>query len=313
MLYFRGFQFFLYERCPFMLIGALSQSVNGVMIVSSFSKISWYLSCKLHPMKQICSGFNAYHTMFILFGLAVLVVSCNSYRFTQPQPVDKKNLELFPKELRGMWFNEEDRESGVWVEARYIGIVETDEEKIMPGEWPLLDDTGKFVYPANSLRGMKTIHYDSLKHATDTADNFILKNGVAYEINGYSKLLEKGHPYTTDSDSIVVQKKDTFFMDLGKNAVLRKLNKSFYVLCYDLNPRLEEKGWWEMVVIEKTDKNTLNLWYCSTKLETHASMFYESSGNFYYNSAWTAEEMLRLIKDNAFRPDCKLIRGSEYK
>lgn len=258
-------------------------------------------------MKQIGSGSNIYKQLLMLFGVAVLIVSCNSYKFSQPQPVDKKNIEVFPKELRGMWAKEGE-DPGVLVEGKHIGIIEWGEEKIMTGAWPHLDDTGKFIYPGNALRSLKTIHYDSLKHPTDTADNFLLKNGFAYEINGYSKLLEKGHTYTIHNDSILVNQADTIFIDLGKNAVLRKLNSNFYVLSFDLNQRFEEKGWWELVVIEKSDRDTIKLWYCDTKLETNTSMFYEAPGNYYYNSAWTAEEMLQLIKDSAFKPDTRLIR-----
>ncbi len=258
-------------------------------------------------MKQQYQRCHRFRYISILFCLSLFLYSCDTYNFSRPQPVDKENIYEFPMDLNGYWVAEEESDS-LYISKKHVDFFIREVEKIVPGAWPRLNDTGGYVYPSYPGTAFQTIEYDSLKKPVDTINNFLLKDNYAYAING-KHLLEKGYPCRINDDSIIVMKNDTVSIDLGQNAFLRRLNKDFYVLNLHIkNMLFDQNGWWQLVIIERK-KDTVNLWYCNDKLLKQSSILYEYGSENYLDSKWTTTDMLRLMEEGSFSIDNRFKRA----
>ncbi len=260
-------------------------------------------------MKQIFISCKLLPGLLLLFCLSIILYSCDNYNFSQPLPVDQKNIYQFPKNFRGDWQEDESAVS-IYISKTHIDFFTKDSEKIIDGAWPRLNDTGGYVYPSVAYNTLKTIRYDSLKRPVDTISNYLVRDNYAYPVND-KQLLEKGYPCQVDNDTIIVLKDDKVSIDLGQNAFLRKLNKKFYVLNLHIKPRLlDENGWWWLVIIEIKEKQSLNLWYCTSKMLEQPSLLYEYRNENYFDSKWKTADMIRLMKEGSFSMENKFIKPS---
>jgi hypothetical protein len=232
-----------------------------------------------------------------------------------PQPVDKNNIEEFPKDFRGSWFDEEEGEAIYYqVNRKNVSIVMRDTIKIVSGAWPVLTKNGEFLKVPSSFVPFSSITYDSLKRPVDTSSNYVVAGDLIYELQD-GNLLKRGHSFYAIKDSIYLLKNDTLYIDLGQNAFLRRLNKNFYMLNI-LNRALgntsaELNDWWQLVLLEKNDQRSFNVWENSSKLEKLPCMFYPRdslTGLHYYNCAWTTDELLRLIREGYFQLNTTMYR-----
>ncbi len=267
-------------------------------------------------MKQGHPRCVSFRYLIILFCTSFIFYSCHTYNFSHPQPAGKENIEEFPKDFRGNWISEEGDEM-IYIGKRHANLTRKDGmQKIVKGAWPKIDDTGAFVFNnPYYYRSFQIINYDSLRRPVDTSTNFMVRGNYIYGMDGKG-LLGSGYPYRVDNDTIIMIKNDTFTLDLGRNAFLRKLNNQFYVLNIS-NSILggfldgENSNWWQVLILEKKDKQLINLWSCEDKITLNPSMFYDHDGNYYFDSEWTAEEMLQLIKDGNFSDGDKLTRAGK--
>lgn len=267
-------------------------------------------------MKQSSHGVCSIPGLIMLFGLPVLFSSCNAYNFSQPQPVDKINIYEFPKEFIGQWFAKNEPESDCYIiTSKNVLLIMHDTERIVNGAWPQLTDSGDYLYPPDQSRGFKTINYDSLKKPVDTIDHFLVRGQYIYERDP-ERFLGKGYPYGIKNDTIIIIKNDTTCIDLGKNAFLRQLSKNFYVLNirktildYD-----EFNDWWQIMILEKKEDQTVNIGECTDKAGELSCMFYDRSSKsdiFYFDCQWTTADMLRLVKEGYFEVSSNNYKGAK--
>ena len=62
----------------------------------------------------------------------------------------------------------------------------------------------------------------------------------------------------------------------------------------------ENNSWWQFFILEKTAANSFKEWECSTKTKTLPSMIYPANSKaelYYFNSKWTAADMMQLMKE----------------
>jgi hypothetical protein len=261
-------------------------------------------------MKLQFQSWRQLQSAILLFCLSIVLYSCDTYNFSRPQPVDKENIYEFPKAFRGYWVGEEDNDS-FHISKTHIDFFIKDSEKIVDGAWPRLDHTGGYIYPSVAYSTLKTIRYDSLKRPVDTISNYLVRDNYAYRVNE-KQLLEKGYPCQVNNDTITVLKDDKVSIDLGQNAFLRKLNNNFYVLNLHIKPRLfDENGWWQLVIVEIKEKQSINLWYCTTELSKIPSLLYEYSNENYFDSKWTTADVLRLMEEGGFSTESKFIKPTK--
>jgi hypothetical protein len=241
--------------------------------------------------------------------LAVFLYCCTTYNFSQPQPVDRKNIYTFPKKFRGVWGSEitpkdsanAELEKGTYsfvLNKHYLRFTQTREENIL-------------------LKNLKEIIYDSLQKKMDTITHYVLHEGYIYSVDA-SGLLDEPHAYHLENDTITIFENDTIYVDLGKNAFLRKLNKNFYVL--NMRNFLIDQGsmGWYLVILEKEHKGILAYLECGDKSTTLPSMFYakhseNGGGSYYFNSKWTSVEMLQLIHQGYFDTSETLVKQKRIR
>jgi hypothetical protein len=243
--------------------------------------------------------------------LLFFISSCDTYNFSQPQPVDKENNYEFPKEMLGYWDNKTQNEK-IRINTNNVEFITfTDSERIATGAWPRLNSIGGFEASPCPAGSLKTIHYDSLKRPLDTIVNYLVRGQYIYFLQSDSSL-ENGYPYLVVEDTMIILKSDTFFIDLGRNAFLRKLTDKLYVL--NINNRIlgalnkgDNKPWWLVIILQSKDKE-LQILKWTDKITEQPSMIYDHSGDYYFDSKWTAAEMMQLINNGNCKAGDNLTR-----
>ena len=286
------------------------------------------------------SGSGLFNVMIII---SFLFTSCDSYNFSGPQPYDKEKIYQFPDAFLGRWkekdtvkvsevnapvggkggdhFNlnhdqqnkktvgKADEDSAFYcIYRNYLILVNVEKEQILTGAWPKLNNKNELVYPAQGFGRLYEIQYDSLNRPVDTVSKYIISGNKIYKKESDHFLL-RGYDYTREKDTITILKKDSFYIDLGQNAFLRKLTENLYVL--NINNRVlgldggggEMNQWWTLYVLEITGDGKINRWQCNNKASELPCMFFDrtsQSDQLYFDCRWSTAEMLRLMKEGYF-------------
>ncbi len=247
-----------------------------------------------------------YNLLIFIFCLPFCIISCDSYNFSVPQPVEKENMYEFPQVLRGTWKSEDDNDI-IYISKNYASLRSTGKEKIVRGAWPVLNDKGNFTYPPHLYKSFYTVRYDSMKNPIDTLTNYLLDGENIYKVNEEGKL-GKGNNYQIEKDTIIFLNNEVVTIDMGRNAFLRKLNNEFYVFNF-LNSILgTDNPWWQITILQIKAGEQLVIWDCTEKLKTHPSMFYKakSTGDYYFNATWTTGDIMHLIDEGKMAISSKL-------
>jgi hypothetical protein len=278
---------------------------------------------------------------FLLASVAFTgLVSCDAYNFSGPQPEDQQNIYVFPDEMLGTWKEEpyttdidfsvpinnnggdkyilpgvnlSNEDSNFYVITRHhVSFNTSTEERVVKGAWPRLINGKERLYPqpyTGYWNHLQTINYDSLNRPVDTADNYILYGNRIFE-KTKDRLLETGYPYYEEEDTIVILKKDTIYIDLGRYAFLRKLTDSLYAFNIKKGYLGEsDQNWWMLMLIEITADNKLVQWEPSGKSGELGCMFYDRPGKsdyFYFDCHWRTAEVLQLKTTGYFSKSATL-------
>ncbi|HEX7457399.1 MAG TPA: hypothetical protein VF301_03105 [Ginsengibacter sp.] len=268
-------------------------------------------------MKQTYKRWKRWRRLLILGFIFPLLYSCGSYHYREPLPIDEKNIYEFPKEFLGHWIDKDDDDDDEYfVDKKYILFISNGKEKIAKGLWPKLDEKGNYLFPGGGYHEFSTIEYDSLKKPIDTINNFLLRGDYIYEYEN-KRYLNKGYPWYEQQDTIIVIKNDTFCIDLGQNAFLRKVNKNLYAL--NIRNRIlgfndeEFDDWWHLTLLKIKRDQTVEIWEESSKLKGLSCMFQAGSPlqNYYYSDCkWTKADIQKMFKDGYFEINNQLIRDT---
>jgi hypothetical protein len=246
-------------------------------------------------MKRHIGKYCTIHYLF--FAVLLTLNSCATYNFSHPLPSDKPNMYEFPADWLGNWINTNSQQ--IIIGRNNAALIINDQETVVKGVWPKVAANGKPIFPPGGYLGMYHVNLDSLNRPVDTVANYYINADLLYEVTGKGRL-EKGFHYTTQEDTFRINKIDTFWVDLGKNAFLRKLDTDFYVLNMLNQARGIENRWWQIILLEKSNRNNITQWDCTYSLTKDTSMFYENYGNYYFNSQWNAKEIIQFLKKGLF-------------
>lgn len=219
-------------------------------------------------------------------------------------PSSGKSSTSFP------WKNKGDAVSPVFsnndslsllIDETFFAVIVNREQKIAKGAWPKLNKAREFVYPEGEVYEFEQlIVYDSLRQPVDTIDHFIFRNKKMYDVDE-DGTMSTGRSYWQEQDTFIIKSIDTVYFDLGNNAVFRQLNDRFYVMNIRGGIAAGRTNWWEVYIIEKKADNVFSTWECSRKTKELPSLIYlYQDHTFYFNAAWTAVELLQLMKDGYF-------------
>ena len=230
---------------------------------------------------------------FCCICIAWMFEACDNENFSQPQPVNKENLYEFPESFRGYWYS---KDNGLfYVTKNHLGRIGNDEQKLFLGAWYFIDDhTGS---TGNKL--MKSVRYDSLGKARDTTTDYLLRDKYIFEIKPDGSV-KNGYRYSRRQDTIVYKENDTTWIDLGRNAFLRKINDTLYMMNVNNNILNIDNNWWQIVMLEKTKQGLIKLWVYTANLKNPEWLVYKGAENNYYDCKWTAGDILKMMKDGSF-------------
>lgn len=159
-------------------------------------------------------------TFYFLIFFTIILESCSSIYFVQPQPQSGATLNSFPKEFRGIYIaGGEDKDT--------IYIKET-----------------KYVYPEIFEKHIPTVKLDSL---TDIR----IENGLLYDD---SIPTNKGVRFTITGDTIHYRIKLNLSKFLSDSLVLKKHEGRLI-----LNEKEEEENYWNVYLVEKLNNDNLRL------------------------------------------------------
>jgi hypothetical protein len=256
------------------------------------------------------------HMFYWLAGILNIVFfsSCTEYYFSRPQPIDKKNIHVFPKELRGKW-TANDESGDEWFEAgkNYGMYIVSNERRVVAGAWPRVDDSGIFIYPLPYYNTFQTIKYDSLKKPIDTIPNYIIHGDLIFEKANDGRL-ENGCRYFFTNDTIHITGNDTIRVELGQNAFLRKLNQNFYVLNIRNYIMGKDNDWWQLTILQINDDRSITMLAPSGKLGTLPFLIYGNhTGDyvFYFDPGWSSADLLKLIGEGYFQKSNELVNAEK--
>lgn len=219
---------------------------------------------------------NKFIILLVCFGLA----ACDQEYFSEPQPVNTKNITTTPSKIRGTWvFHGTDNDvkiDTITIGKRYYQWV----------TWDSITESGQKLKADSS---------------TYFAGNKIYNRGEDGELEG-------GYSYRLNADSITIYLQDLKIVDLGRNAFFRKFDYG-----YILNVRHEKMhDWWELTFIDMRKKDSFTAWRIRDKdmaLDNkHKKLHKEIS--HYYIVRWTVDEMKAFIDKGGFS---KELFSAKYK
>ena len=250
----------------------------------------------------------------LLFISSLSYWSCDTYNFSQPQPAGVQNLQEFPPELLGAWQEKKDKGSDAYIiQKRFLLLVSVSTQTVIKGIWPKLTQDGKIEYPTTGTCFAK-IRFDSLMQPLDTIPNFLIRGAFIYEI-GEDKSLSRGYPYTTFLDTITISMNDTLAIDLGQNAMLRRVNKNLYVV--SLRNRILEldnsssADWWQIRLVRVISPQMVEVSSFSLNSKRLPCIFQvgdTTSTDYYGDCNWSKKEMLEMVDIGYFGDKDTLIR-----
>ncbi len=257
-------------------------------------------------MKTLMAGCRK---TFPLLAAAIIVLSFNScdvYYFSHPQPADKVNLYEFPVELRGVWQEECDNETVV-IDARNLSFTDKVSRRVVKGYWPKKINADSLQYLPGSYLAEHTVVYDSLNRPVDTINSFVIQKEHIIELKD-DKTLGLRYDYKINKDTLMIDEVDTLWLDLGRNAFVRKIDDRYYALNILSGIVEESRNWWQLIIFEKTAADSISVWTGASKLEESPYMFYSFKNNYYFDCSLSSRELLKMIKKNQFEISNHLTR-----
>lgn len=257
-------------------------------------------------MKTLIAGSQKSISMLAAAFIALLFSSCDVYYFSHPQPADKGDMYEFPAELRGVWQEECDNEM-VMIDARYLSFTNKVSRRVVKGYWPRKIQEDSLQYLPGSYLAEHTIVYDSLNRPVDTINSFVIQKEHIIELKD-DKTLGLRYNFKQVKDTLMIDETDTLWLDLGRNAFIRKINDQYFALNILSGTVEESRNWWQLILLEKVNTDTIAIWTGASKLESSPYMFYSYKNNYYFDCSLSSNTLLKMVKKNEFEVSNHLTR-----
>lgn len=257
-------------------------------------------------MKTLKAVFpKAFSALAAVFAIS-LFSSCDVYYFSHPQPADKENNYEFPATLIGVWQEECDNET-VNIDVRHLSFTDRVSRRVVKGYWPKKISDDSLQYLPGSYIAEHAVLYDSLNRPVDTINSFVIQKEHIIELKD-DKSLGLRYDFKRDKDTLLIDEVDTLWLDLGRNAFIRKINDRYFALNILSGTMEESRSWWQLIILEKLAADTIVVWTGASKLEQSTYMFYSFKNNYYFDCSLTSSELLKMIRREDFEISNRLTR-----
>ena len=217
-----------------------------------------------------------YKYLFLL--LPFILVSCETYYFNEPQPIDSKNIYKTPKKFIGFWDIKDPDE--------VVGSI----------------NIGENFYHLVT-KGKETMAKSKFDSDTNT---YIIDDKIYFKEDGS---LKGGFNYSLNNDTIIINTIENELVEYGQKAFLRKIDYG-----YILNTNHEHMlDWWEIKFIDVRDKEKIVIRGIDEndvqKFPTHKPL--NKQFKEYIKAKWSANEMIEFIDRGGFSSTLLELRYDE--
>ncbi len=215
--------------------------------------------------------------VFLIFSL---ISSCHTVYYSNPLPVDSRNIYKIPRGYRGVWFIEFD---SIIIGKRNVSFISSQELKVAKSE-------------------------------VDTRKQYLWKDNLIYYIDSV-KGLSAGFPYVLLNDTFYYKERTLTNMPLSPTTVLRKVHGGYLLNLSGTVLEMEIGGWHQSYYLEKLSDEEFILSGIDYKTIAGiqgADLVYQTEYDHYYNAAWTKKEMDSIIKLGYFSDTIFEFRKTKY-
>ncbi|MEO9966862.1 MAG: hypothetical protein ABJF11_13785 [Reichenbachiella sp.] len=208
-------------------------------------------------------------------GVMSIISSCSQHYFDRPQPIDARNIYVFPEEFRGIWTDGSD---SIVVTKFYFANIEYKNIALPYNN----EDTTRYA-----------LFYDGKVYPYDSAQQ---------------KIMGTGYPYVVNNDSAYYQTREVLEAQLGRKAVLRAVGDQ-----YMLNVKSDNQ-WWEIFLMSALGNHKILVCYPNIdQLEEQGiNPVFSNSEEDFFEVEWSSEQLERLIQKKVFS-DTLLLLDQQYQ
>lgn len=239
--------------------------------------------------------------LFLYVVLWGWLVSCDTYHFSSPQPIDVKDLVQFPKEARGVWVDEQDLDTVV-IAKNTIEFYSYERQVVIKpfGAWERVMDRPAGYYSFQSVR------YDTGLNVLDTVANYVIKDGLIYEIK-YG--LKAGCPFFEKNDSLFCTCKNVFLLELGKKFFLRKISKGQYIInAHESLVIRPDSEWWQILFMEIDNDNRIRTYLPNATIRSDPSLIHRMKDEYFFSAQWSLADVRKNIRKGLFSKEYKMLK-----
>ena len=209
-----------------------------------------------------------------------LIYSCHTVYFSNPLPVDSRNIYKIPREYRGEWFSESD---SVIIGKKYFRFISKEDIRIAKSE-------------------------------VDTGTRFLLRDNLIYRI--YKEVgLSHGFTYTLKVDTISFTERTLTEIPLSTNTFLRKVHGGYILNLIGRVIDGKTDDWYLTGYLKKASREEIIfavMDHNAVAAIPTADLVYQTEYDHYYNAAWTRKEMDSIIKQGFFSDTIYKLRKEKY-
>ena len=225
--------------------------------------------------------------MKINIGIKLIIIclafsSCTKYYFSNPQPIDSKNMYSIPKKYVGSWqlaTNTVDNVSSL--DSLVIG-----------------KNYYKYITKSKLKESKSVMELDS--------NIYFLNDKIYTNMDGS---LEGGYNYVIKDDTVIIDAIDIELIEFGENAFIRKFNYG-----YILNIKHKKMNdWWHIKFIDTRNKEGIVIRELAEEdLEkiNNLDILHEDFSN-YLNANWSKVEIEDLINNGGFSDTTLFLKYDE--
>jgi len=236
------------------------------------------------------------HTCFL--SLIFLLSSCARYFFSEPQPVDAKNLYVFPKKFRGSWVM--DRDTLIIGKDFYL-MPKYEPVKISLSSGKVIKRHTRMGFgftsqtDSSEKNNLKETHTPiGYIEEVDTSFHFVINKNKVYEIK--ENQLSKGFTFTQKGDTLYYTHIERKPIILGSYIFLRKISTNQFIF----NFREEKENWWTVSLLEITPDGFILLKGQGKNFFQYAEPIYSHSESFYFDMPFPKDQMIDLLSKDVF-------------
>ncbi|MFK7756557.1 MAG: hypothetical protein AB8B53_06465 [Flavobacteriales bacterium] len=205
-----------------------------------------------------------------IISISFILSSCAESYFSEPQPLDVKNITKLPKKYTGVWL-----------------LGDSSSRSLLTKDSLIVSE--RFYKMFNKFQ-----FKESIQKIESDSNSFLIEDKLYVIEDGN---LKGGFDYEIKSDSIIADVEEVTLVEFGETTFLRKIDQG-----YILNLEVEASpGWWKLKFIDTRRKDGIVIRELGKEEQSkpHSKPLSEELNN-YFVSGWSKAAMEKYIDSGGF-------------